>query len=232
MNTLYSQTSSPNVTLTIKDTADDAPIHFTVRKNDKSFHVKTIELVTGASFKGYSDKIKSGRVWISPDEAIRWISTIDETLGQRVRHRMQRQLGHRVVRELSWEPTKLMMQNHNALLHNTKKMFQVIYGYQLGHNLVKIGRSDLGVARRIRDLSTRFKGALVFVVPVKNSTMVESGAFEIKAIRNRRTVFTNERHNKTTEVIKLDAKFGLDDLILAVQKARRIFDNPSLNTSY
>lgn len=231
MKTRYS-TSSPIVTLTIKDTADDAPIHFAVRKNDKSFHVKTIELVTGASFGGYSGKLKSGRVWISPDEAIRWLSAIDETLGQRVRNRMQRQLGHRVARDLNWEPTKLMMQNHEVLLNNTKNMFQVIYGYQLGHNLVKIGRSDLGVARRIRDLSTRFKGALVFVVPVKNSTMVETGAFEIKAIRNRRTVFTNESHNKTTEVIKLDTDFGLDELLLAVQKAKRIFDNPALNTLY
>lgn len=226
MKTRGPQKFSPTtISVTIKDTADDAPTHFVVRRSDKSFHVKTIELVTGASFRGYANhKIKSNRIWISPNEAINWISTIDETLGRRVRRRMHKQFGLRVDAESEWEPTERMMREHDALLDSSKQLFQVIYGYQLGPNLVKIGRSDLGVGQRIRDLSARFKGNLVFVVPVKNSTIVERGVFETKEIRHRRTDFTNENHHKTTEVIKLDGKFGMDALLKTVKKAKCIFD--------
>lgn len=229
MNTRRPQKfSHPTISLTIKDTADDAPSYFVVRRSDKSFHVKTIELLTGASFRGYANhKIKSNRIWISPNEAINWISSIDETLGRRVRRRIQKTFGLRVDAKSEWEPNEHMMREHDALLDSSKKLFQVIYGYQLGPNLVKIGRSDLGAGQRIRDLSTRFKGNLVFVVPVKNSTIVERGVFETKEIRHRRTVFTNENHHKTTEVIKLDDKFGMDALLKTVKKAKRIFDSSS-----
>lgn len=224
--TRYPLKFSPTAMLTVNDTADDAPIHFLVRRSDKFFHVKTVELVTGASFRGYENhKIASNRSWISPDEAINWLSAIDETLGQRVRHCLQRHFGLSVDAKTEWEPTQRMMREHYALLGS--KFFQVIYGYQLGPNLVKVGRSDLGVGRRIRDLSARFKGNLVFVVPVKNSTMVERGVFETKEVRHRRTVFTNENHYKTTEAIKLDDKFGMDALLKTVRRAKKIFDTPS-----
>lgn len=211
------------ISLKIKDT-DDSPTYFTVR-SDTFFHVKTIELVTGASFRGYTNhKIKSNPIWISPNEAVKWISSIDETLGRRVRRRLQRQLGYRVELESEWEPTERMMREQDALLDSSKGEHQVIYGFQLGPKLVKIGRSDLGVGRRIRDLSTRFKGNLVFVVPVKNSTMVEREVFETKEIRHRRTAFTNANHHKTTEVIKLDDKFGMEALLDTVKRVKYILD--------